>query len=455
MTRPGLILAALAALGAAGGGGYYLGRGATALRAAVPTAQAATPSTVNRTISYYQDPDGKPFYSAEPKKTGDGRDYVAVYEEGAAPSPQAGAKTGDAKKILYYRNPMGLADTSPVPKKDSMGMDYLPVYEGEDADDGSVKIGLGKLQRTGVRSESAERRMLSAPLRAPGTIQPDERRVSVLALRAEGFVEHVENVTTGDRVKKGQPLVQIYSHEFAAASALYLSSLGLDGARRRLENLAVPDAVIAEMERTHKAPHMIAWPAPRDGVVLERNAVDGMRAMPGDVLFRVADLSTVWAQVDIAERDLPMVAIGEKVRVTPRGYPDRAFEGRVALIYPQINKETRTARVRVELANPDGLLRPEMYVEAEIETGAGGPVLAVPSSAIIDSGARQVVIVDKGEGRFEPRPVKLGRGADGFTEIREGVQEGEDVVVAANFLIDAESNLKAALRGLDVQEAKP
>jgi len=151
--------------------------------------------------------------------------------------------------------------------------------------------------------------------------------------------------------------------------------------------------------------------------------------------------------LDIAERDLAQVSPGMKVTIRPRGLGGRTFTGEVALIYPHLMAQTRTGRIRVELPNPDELLRPEMYVDAEIETGTPDPVLAVPESAILDSGARQAVLIDKGDGRFEPREVKLGRRGGGYVEIAEGVTEGEAVVTSANFLIDAESNLKAALKG--------
>ena len=202
-----------------------------------------------------------------------------------------------------------------------------------------------------------------------------------------------------------------------------------------------------ELERTREISLSIPWLAPQDGEILERNAVNGMRAAPGDVLFRIADHGIVWVLLDIAERDLSQLAIGAKVDVLPRAFPGRRFTGAVALIYPHLNAQTRTARIRVELRNPDGLLRADMYADAEIEAGAAEPVLAVPESALLDSGTRQTVLVDKGEGRFEPREVKPGHRGGGYVELRDGVAEGESVVVSANFLIDAESNLKAALQG--------
>lgn len=407
---------------------------------------------------YYQDPDGKPLYSPTPKKTADGRDYRAVpagadisFDEPEQPAEMAAAETRGDRKIKYYRNPMGLPDTSPVPKKDSMGMDYIPVYEG---DDGTVKLSPGKIQRTGAKSEPVVRQPVRSVIRAPGTVQEDERRISVVALRFEGFVESVANVTTGDHVRKGQPLMNVYSPALSSAAAEYLSAINagatgkeLKGARRRLENLATPEQAIRDLERTRDISLSIAWPAPQDGEILERNAVNGMRAGPGDVLFRISDHQLLWVLIDVAERDLAQVSIGAKVTVRPRALAGQTFTGTVALIYPHLNAKTRTARIRVEVPNPDETLRPEMYVDAEIETGPPGPVLAVPESAVLDSGTRQAVLIDKGQGRFEPRDVKLGRRGGGYVEIAEGLAEGEAVVTSANFLIDAESNLKAALKG--------
>ncbi|MFK4507172.1 efflux RND transporter periplasmic adaptor subunit [Bradyrhizobium daqingense] len=413
---------------------------------------------------YFRDPDGKPFYSLTPKKTVDGRDYrpVRASEEISFDNPDEAPEimTTDAKsdrKIKFYRNPMGLPDTSPVPKKDSMGMDYIPVYDDEDADDGSIKLSPGKIQRSGVKSEPVELRRIRTLVRAPGTIQLDERRISVVAMRAESFVQKVADVTTGSRVAKGQPLMEIYSAAVSSAAAEYVATItsrttaGIEpygrGSRQRLVNLDVPEPVITEMEQNRSVPITIPWSSPRDGIVLQRNAVEGMRAQPGDVLFRIADISQVWATVDVAERDLGNIAVGQSVRFRARSYPGRDFTGVIGVIYPQLNKETRTARVRIELANADLALLPDMYVDVEIDTGTAAPVLSVAESALLDTGSRQAVLVDKGQGRFEPREVKPGRRGDGYVEIRDGLAEGDAVVTSANFLIDAESNLKAALKG--------
>jgi Cu(I)/Ag(I) efflux system membrane fusion protein len=464
MSRTVLTGIAVVALIAAAGGAFIVdpARMVGSIHLTIPAGAKSAGAPI-----YYRDPDGKPFYSLNPKTTEDGRAYHPVPPGGDVsfddPAEEEGHETANAKhldaksgprKIKYYRNPMGLPDTSPTPKKDSMGMGYIPVYEGEETDDGSVKLSPGKIQRTGVQSEPVLRQPVRSLIRAPGTIQEDERRVSVVALRFEGFVESVANVTTGDHVRKGQLLMNVYSPALSSAAAEYLSAINaratgkdLKGARRRLENLATPESAIKELERTRDISLSIPWVAPQDGEILQRNAVNGMRAAPGDVLFKIADHRLVWVLIDVAERDLAQVAIGAKVTIRSRALAGQTFSGTVALIYPHLNAATRTARIRVEVPNPDELLRPEMYVDAEIETGTLSPVLAVPESAVLDSGNHQVVLIDKGEGRFEPREVKLGRHGGGLVEVTHGVSEGEAVVTSATFLIDAESNLKAALKG--------
>ena len=463
MRRALLATAAVAAAIAVAAGGFIGARGHLHLTSAASVALVSTATAQTSTDPiYYQDPDGRPLYSLTPQKTPDGRDYRAVpasadltFDEEPVVAP-AMAVAAD-RKIKFYRNPMGLADTSPIPKKDSMGMDYIPVYEGEDANDGSIKLSPGKIQRTGAKSEPAAQRVIRTAIRAPGTVQLDERRVSVISMRSESWVQKVSNVTTGTMVTKGQPLMEIYSPLISSAAAEYISTINSKttggvavygrGSRQRLMNLDVPDAVIAAMEKNGTVPIAIEWSAPRDGVVLERNATEGMRAQPGDVLFKVADTSVVWAVIDVAERDLGAVSLAQPVKVRARSYPGREFAGKVSVIYPQVNKDTRTARIRIELSNPDFVLLPDMYVDAEIDTGSMQPVLAIPESAILDTGSRQAVFVEKGQGRFEPRDVKLGHRGGGYVEVREGLTEGEPVVVSANFLIDAESNLKAALKG--------
>jgi membrane fusion protein, copper/silver efflux system len=458
MNRSTIVLLLSATL-VAGISGYWAGRDGTAQS---PSARTAPAATAGGPVLYYRDPDGKPDFSAVPKRTADGRDFVAVHAgEGVSfEKPKPVQAAGAPKRIRDYRNPMGLPDTSPVPKKDSMGMDYIPVYEGEEEDGSTVKISPGKIQRTGVRSEPVSQRVLITPIRAPGVVEVDEHRQTVVALRFDAFIEKLEHVTTGSFVRKGEPLMQLYSSALSTAAAQYLTDLSArestflssnKGARRRLENLGIPEAMIKDIERTKDGTLSVLWPAPREGFVTEHNVVEGMQAKMGDVLMRIADISVIWVLADVAERDLGAITVGQTAIVKPRAYAGRTFTGKIMLVYPMINKQTRTARVRIELANPGNLLMPDMYTDVEIASGSEVPVIAVPENAIINSGTRQVVIVDKGDGRFEPREVKTGPSGGGFIAIKEGIVESDKVVVAANFLIDAESNLKAALQGLAPQ----
>ena len=408
---------------------------------------------------YYQDPDGKADYSLTPKKAAEGRDYVPVFEDQPAAVPPPPAKEPGRGRVLYYKNPMGLPDTSPVPKKDSMGMDYIPVYENE-AEAGVVKIDPGRLQMLGVRTAPVERRAEPArTIRATGTLSFDERRLAVVTTKVEGWVERLDVAATGETVHKGQVLAWLYAPLLVTAEEEYLLAGGLPmghgggsvaaAALERLRALDVPDDEIARLRRTGQAARRIAIRAPEDGVVTDKPVVEGMRVMPGEPLYRLADLGTMWLIAEVQESDLGLIRPGEVARATMVAFPGRSFDGTVDFIYPALNSGTRTAKVRVVMPNPDLALRAAMYASLEIAAPGGGyPVLAVPDSAVIDSGTRQVVLVEKGEGRFAPRAVKVGARGGGFIEIREGVTEGERVVTGANFLIDAESNLKAALEGL-------
>lgn len=387
----------------------------------------------------------------------------------------AGATAEPAgKKLLYYRNPMGLPDTSPTPKKDSMGMDYIAVYEGEeDTGSGEVKISTARVQKLGVRVEAASLRELSRPIRAAGRVEIDERRVHTVAPKFEGWIESLHVSSTGQPVGRGQPLFEAYSPELVSAQREYqVAAQGLlalkdaspeakeamrrlaEAALTRLRNWDISAEQIERLAAGGEARRTLTFRAPAGGVVLEKKAVAGMRFMPGEMLYQIADIGSVWVLADVFERDIGALKVGQMVQVTINAYPDKVFTGKLAYIYPTLNAQTRTVPIRVELANPGGLLKPAMYANVDIKVGAGGTAVVVPVSAVIDSGTRQMVLVQKEEGRFEPREVKLGLRGDDYVEVKEGVKEGEQVVVAANFLIDSESNLKAALGGMS-DPAKP
>lgn len=405
---------------------------------------------------------------------------VAGYWIGSKRTGDLGLRTETAvskepvRRILYYRNPMGLPDTSPVPKKDGMGMDYVPVFEGEESgsDGRQVVISIEKVQKLGVKSEAATLRMLDRTVRAVGKIQINERHNYTIAPKFEGWVERLYVNTSGQPVSKGQPLFEVYSPELISALREYalatqgessLKDAGEEAQRSmsqlaaaslaRLKNWGVADEQIREFTNA-KDKRNLTFYAPVTGIVLEKKAVQGMRFMPGEVLYQITDLSSVWIQAEVAEQDIGLVKAGSVARVNIAAYPDKHFAGKVDFIYPTLDTATRTVQVRVELANPNGLLKPAMFANVELTVSHGGKVLAVPVSAVIDSGTRKVVLVQLAEGHFEPRTVKLGGRSENYVEVLEGIAEGEQVVTSALFLIDAESNLKAALGGM-VGQAEP
>ncbi len=372
-----------------------------------------------------------------------------------------------ARKLLYYRNPMGLPDTSPTPKKDQMGMDYIAVYAGEEPESGTpgVKISLDKIQKLGVKTEAAALRELTRTVRAVGTVQVDERQLYTVAPKFEGWIEQLHVNTTGQYVKQGDALMEVYSPDLLTAQQEYLIAWkgvqavkdGLPetqasmrqlvaGALQRMSNWDISEAELQRLQQEGAARRTLTLRSPVSGVVLEKPALKGMRFMPGEVLYKISNLSALWLLADIFEQDLALVAQGQTAKIMVNAYPGKVFTGKVAFVYPTVTPETRTAKVRIELANPGGLLKPAMYTSVELAAGRSrAKVLAVPDSAVLDSGTRQIVLVQRGEGAFEPRPVKLGMYADGYVEVLEGIKAGDNVVVSANFLIDSESNLKAAL----------
>lgn len=390
------------------------------------------------------------------------RSREAAPPHAAADSPvqTAAAKT---RKVLYYRNPMGLPDTSPVPKKDPMGMDYVPVYDGEEespstvAAPGQVRVSTEKVQKLGVRTELAAMRPLGRILRAAGRIEPDERRTYAVTAKFEGYVERLHVNATGQPVAKGQPLFEAYSPELVSAQREYVIAMqGLEAMRdagaeaqagmrqladaslARLRNWDLSPQQMSSLTTSGQAQRSVSFLSPVSGIVSEKKALQGMRFMPGEMLYQVTDLSAVWVIADIPEQDIAKVKTGAKARVTATAYPAEVFEGRVTYVYPTLKAETRSVPVRVELSNAGQRLKPSMFAQVELGASTQAPVLTVPDSAVIDSGARRVVLIQVGEGRFEPREVELGDRADNFVEVRKGVREGEAVVVAANFLIDAE-----------------
>jgi Cu(I)/Ag(I) efflux system membrane fusion protein len=451
--------------------GYRLHSASSPSRPAVGGQIAAT-APAQKPL-YYQDPDGKPLYSATPKKTADGRDFKPVYANGASPAPTQIPNPSPAGRILYYKNPMGLPDTSPVPKKDSMGMDYIPVYaNGVGNEPGVVTVSPARLQMLGVKTAPVESRAFSRTVQATGTIQPDESLQSSVTTKFDGVVNKLFVSTTGAYVKVGQPLAQVWiqtpdtmmqtgpdviTREIDLVIALQDKNLGqIAQADNVLRQYGIPDSAIAEIHKTGLPTRFVTITAPRSGVVLDKPAIEGMHFNTGDPLFKIADLSRVWLMADIQEQDLGALKVGETATASMVAYPGQTFTGKVDFIYPTLLANTREGQARIVFPNPDGHLRESMYANVTIAAPASsGAVTVVPDSAVIDSGTKEVVLVALGRGRFRPRAIKTGVHGEGYIQILSGVMPGEQVVVGANFLIDAESDLETALQSFSQGSGNP
>jgi Cu(I)/Ag(I) efflux system membrane fusion protein len=382
--------------------------------------------------------------------------------------PMASDVPKDKGKLLFYRSPMNPSLTSQVPRKDEMGMDYVPVYEGELKGEGAViedhsavTIDQERQQLIGLRTEKVVEGSVSGELHALGRVVVDETRVRKVNVKVEGFVEKLFVDFVGKPVAKGQPLFSLYSPEFVSAQQEYLLALStqkalsggslqgsggelLDSARRRLGLWDVPKEAIDHLEKTGEVQKALVLRSPISGVVTAKNVMEGARLTPADIPFEITDLGHVWVQVDVYEAELGRAKVGMPAELSTQASPGKTFKGRIAFIDPVMDPKTRTAKARLEFPNPKGELKPEMFGEVVIK-GQGRKGLIIPLDAVLDAGTTKVAFVSLGGGKFEPREVTTGTTVGEKVEIRSGLKLGEDVVVRANFLVDSESRLKAAL----------
>ena len=382
----------------------------------------------------------------------------------------AAAEKAGPRKIAFYRSPMDPKQTSPSPRKDEMGMDYLPVYADEAKGGGAPVEGLATVnidpqrqQLIGLKTAAAARGSVGDTWRTVGKVAVDETRVHHVSIKVSGFAEQVFVDYVGKRVKRGEPLFTIYSPDLLSVQQEYLLALRtrtvlasgdaaagdsgkdlVDSARERLKLWDVPDAEIARLERTGKATKTLTIYSPMSGVVTKKDLVMGHRVNEGDMPYEVTDLSSVWVLADAYESDLARLRLGMTALLSLPAFPNRAFKGKVIFIDPILDPKTRTAKVRIEFPNPTGELRPEMFGEVVMHA-APRQGLRIPVDAVIDSGGSKVVFVAMGDGKFQPREVKLGVVSGDAAEVLSGLQAGEQVVTRANFLIDSESRLRASL----------
>jgi len=386
----------------------------------------------------------------------------------------APGSTSGEREILFYRNPMDPTVTSPVPTQDSMGMDYVPVY-ADDADMSGgpvVSIDPVTVQNMNVKTAMVERRTVARQIRTVGYLEYDQQKMVSVTTKYPGFIEKVYVNYKGQPVTKGEPLFEIYSPELVQTEQELLSALEYSKrmanapgeARRRAESLVgaarqrlsywdITPRQVEEIEQEGKVQRTLTVTSPSSGVVMMRMpGLEGMAVKPGMELFHIADLSSLWLNVEVFEEQLAWVREGSMADVTLSYFPGEHFTGRVRYIEPEVSEETRTVSLMLEVPNRSRKLKSGMYATVVFEPAAARDTVAVPNQAVLRTGERDVVIVALGDGRFAPRDVTLGASGDGYVQVLDGLAAGERIVTSSQFLIDSESNLKEAIEKMVEQK---
>ena len=395
-----------------------------------------------------------------------------VPQEGSQEAKQSPQETPEPskseRKVLYWQDAMNPGMRSNKPGKAPDGMDLVPVYAdesgaGSNMPPGTTHISAEKQQLIGVQYGTVESRPLTRTIRAVGRLTYDETRITHIHTKFDGWVNKVYVDFTGQLIRKGQPLFTVYSPELVSTQQEYLiakrahkylsdapyagvsegaNSL-LDSARERLKLWDISDAQIAELDKTGKVQRDLTMYSPVDGFVLDRKAFENVRVTSDTDLYTIADLSTVWANAEVFEYEVPYVKLGQEAAMSLSYFPGENFHGKISYIYPQLDTTTRTLKVRVEFPNPQFKLKPDMYADVQLNINYGTRIV-VPQDAILDSGAEQVVFVARGDGYFEPRKVEVGPKIDDSVVVLSGLKGGEKIVTSGNFLVDSESHLKSA-----------
>ncbi len=382
--------------------------------------------------------------------------------------PAAVENAGDQnRKIKYWRAPMDPNYISDKPGKSPMGMDLIPVYEDEAPAESGVRVDPAFLQNFGVRTARVEMGSIPADIRTIGILDYDQRKIVSVNTKFEGWIEKAQVNYIGEPVQKGDALFEIYSPQLVTTQQEYLANLEyleklsiggnpdaigrarslLAATRERLRYWDIADGQISALAKSGKVNRTLQVYAPVSGLVVAKmsDALEGSKVMPGMNVYRIADLSTVWAQIQVYEDQMQNLAFGQNAQITVDAFPSKRWNGKIIYIDPTVDQQTRTLKASVEIPNSDLKLRPQMYARVEIRVPSVAGVVKVPSEAVLHTGARNVVIVQKASGLFEPREVLLGASGGDFQEVRSGLHAGEDVVTSAQFLIDSESNLKEAI----------
>ncbi len=377
-----------------------------------------------------------------------------------------GAPTGrHAHEVKYYKSSMNPGEVSPKPGKDSMGMDMIPVYGEEEEQTEAISIDSATVQRMNLKTERVTRGPVLRELRAVGSVAFDERGLRDVTTKYDGWVEHLEVDATWTTVRRGDPLLEIYSPDLRNAELNYLVALRSEGpaggpltrsTRSRLELLDVPAADIDAVARTGEAPRSLVLRATSDGTVIEKMAVAGQMAKAGETLYKMADLTTVWVVAQVYEQDLPFVKAGQAATVRVTYGPERLIEGRVEAVLPRVEEDTRTATARIVIPNPDGSLRPGMFVDVRFVAKLADSAVLVPDLAVLRTGERNTVFIARPDGTFLPREIALGvRSQGNLYQVLTGLAGGENVVVSGQFMLDSESQLRDAIQKMLARTQAP
>jgi Cu(I)/Ag(I) efflux system membrane fusion protein len=366
--------------------------------------------------------------------------------------PPATLAADDEKEILYWVAPMDANFRRDKPGKSPMGMELVPVFADDAGGDGSnVRIAPEMVQNLGVRTASAERSRLWRGIDTVGYVDFDESRVSHIHLRTEGWIEHLVAHSEGERVRKGEKLLELYSPDLVNAQEEFVQALasgnkGLIGAsRERLVALGIPADQVKRLEKTRKVQQTISIYSPQDGVVSRLMVRHGMYVTPKDQVMSLADLTSVWLLAEIFESQADWVKVGFPAEVSLAFLPGRTWEGKVEYIYPSLDPKTRTLKARLRFDNPDEALKPNMYANVKIYGGPKEDAIVIPAEALIRTGRESRVVIALGEGRFASRTVTPGIESGDWVEILAGIEPGEEVVTSGQFLIDSEASLKASM----------
>jgi membrane fusion protein, copper/silver efflux system len=370
----------------------------------------------------------------------------------------SGGGPGGERRISHYKSTMMLGEISQTPRKDSMGMEMVPVYKDEAAESAILSIDPVTMQNMGLRTGLVTRGPLRRTIRTVGAVDFDETALAEVTTKFRGWIEKLYVDSTGKQVHQGEALFEVYSPELVSAQTEYVLALnqapGSVGAESlkasaltKLQFFDISEEQIGELEKSRQAKKTLRVTAPRDGIVVEKMAVQGQMVEAGMKLYRLADLSIVWVLSQVYEQDLPFVRLGQEATMSLSYMPDRKFRGRVTYVYPTVDEKTRTARVRMEFHNPGYFLKPGMFATVELTAELEPSAVLVPDMAVLRSGQKNTVFIALEGGKFEPRVVTLGpRSENDFYQVLSGLNEGERVVTSGQFMLDSESQLREAIQ---------